>query len=587
MNEDVQVNKKLNLKESIRNLKLTWKFVKRNKKYLILYTLFSFLLTAIGVFTPMLSAKQLLFINGSEFDKVINISIFIFIVEITRNVCRFFSRKTSQLFFSKTLTDIQIELSRETLKLETEEIDNNSSGVFIDRLNRDSESIADIFGLLTDAIADVIANIGVLGAIFIVNKAVFIYFIVALIVLYVINKLRIKQRFKRDKEFRKLREKNTGLIGEMIRGLKDVKVLGSEENFLKVIKKRLIESNQKRYEMSDVDRKYILLNGNVQDIFTLGFIVLCIYLVIIENLTLENFVVLYMYQERVYNLLNFTSSVLEYMKNFNLSASRVFEIIDNEKFKKESFGTITKEKINGDFEFKNVTFGYGEKKNIIKDLSFKINANETVAFVGRSGAGKTTIFNLLTKLYHPKKGNIYIDGVNINNLTKDSIRNNISIITQNPYIFNFTIKENLKFVKEDATDNEIIDACKKASLHDFIMTLPDKYDTLVGEGGVTLSGGQRQRLAIARAFIKDSEIMLFDEATSALDNETQSDIQDAINKMKNKNTILIIAHRLSTVINSDRILLIDDGKVVGEGTHKELLENNSLYKELYTSELKK
>lgn len=311
-----------------------------------------------------------------------------------------------------------------------------------------------------------------------------------------------------------------------------------------------------------------------------------IKLVFDKSLTIENFVVLYMYKSRVYNLLNFTTNMLEYLRNFNLSASRVFEILDGSSFRKESFGNINLKNINGNFEFKNVTFGYN-KKNIIKDLSFKINSNETVAFVGRSGAGKSTIFSLLTKLYHPKKGKIYIDGVEIDKLSKETIRNNISIITQTPYIFNFTIKENLKIVKDEVSDEEIIEACKKASLHDFIMTLPDKYDTLVGEGGITLSGGQRQRLAIARAFIKKSEIILFDEATSALDNETQRDIQNAIDKMKNKYTILIIAHRLSTVINSDRILLVDDGKIVSEGTHKDLLKNNSLYKELYTSELKK
>lgn len=177
--------------------------------------------------------------------------------------------------------------------------------------------------------------------------------------------------------------------------------------------------------------------------------------------------------------------------------------------------------------------------------------------------------------------------IDIDKLGRETIRNNISIITQTPYIFNFTIKENLKIVKDNTTDEEIIDACKKASLHDFIMTLDDGYDTLVGEGGITLSGGQRQRLAIARAFIKKSEIILFDEATSALDNETQKNIQDAIDKMKNKYTILIIAHRLSTVINSDRILLVDNGQIVGEGTHTDLLTNNKLYKELYKSELKK
>lgn len=578
---------KIDFKESIINLKMCWNFAKKNKKYLLAYMCFHIILCIIGVFTPMLSAKQLLFINGSKYDSLIGISIFIFVVEISRNVCRFVARKSYQLFFRETLTDLQLELAKETLKLETREIDNNSSGIFIDRLNRDTSDMADIFGLLTDALTDVVINIGIVGAIFIVNKIIFVYFMIALLILFVLNKMRIKQRFKRDKIFRKLREKNIGLIGEMVRGLRDVKVLGCEDNFVKTVKRRLYETNEERYKMSNIDRIYTLISGSIQDILTLGFILLGIKLVFEGSLTIENFVILYMYQSRVYNLLNFTTKMLEHLRNFNLSASRVFEILDGSTFKKESFGNISLEKINGDFEFKNVTFCYNNKKNIIKDLSFKINPKETVAFVGRSGAGKSTIFSLLTKLYHQKKGKIFIDGIDVDRLSKETIRNNISIITQTPYIFNFTIKENLKIVNDNASDEEIIEACKKASLHDFIMTLPDKYNTLVGEGGITLSGGQRQRLAIARAFIKKSEIILFDEATSALDNETQKDIQNAIDNMKNKYTILIIAHRLSTIINSDRILLVDNGKIVGEGTHTDLLKNNKLYKELYTSELKK
>jgi ABC-type multidrug transport system fused ATPase/permease subunit len=583
----VENNKKLDLKESIKNLKMTGEFARKNKKYLFIFLIFNILICVLGVISPMLSAKQILYINDSSWNSLLNISLFILIVAFIKNICRILLRKSSEIFFRKTLLDLQITLANNILMLETEEIDKNSSGLFIDRLNRDTESLADVFNYLIDGLVEIITNIGVMGAIYIVNKFVFIYFVLAIIIMYILNKIRIKQKAIRDKEFRKIREKNTGLIGEMIRGLRDVKVLGSEKNFMNIVNDRLKDSIKKRYEMNKTDRKYQFIYNCVQDIVVFCFILVGIKLVNEKLLTIESLVILYMYQNRVYILLNYTTRVIEYIKNFNVSASRVYEILDETKFQKESFGDITLDKVNGDFEFKNVSFGYENKKNIIKDLSFKINANETVAFVGRSGGGKSTIFSLLTKLYHPKKGNIYIDGINIDNLSKETIRNNISIITQNPYIFNFSIKENLKIVKADATDKEIIEACKKASLHKFIMSLPDKYDTLVGEGGVTLSGGQRQRLAIARAFIKNSEIMLFDEATSALDNETQRDIQDAINKMKNKNTVLIIAHRLSTVINSDRILVVDNGQIVGEGTHKELLKTNELYKELYTSELKK
>ena len=219
-------------------------------------------------------------------------------------------------------------------------------------------------------------------------------------------------------------------------------------------------------------------------------------------------------------------------------------------------------------------------------LSFKINANETVAFVGKSGAGKTTIFNLLCKMYDVDSGSITIDGVEIKKLDKDSIRGNITIISQNPYIFNMSIKDNLRLVKSNLTNKEMKEACKLACLDEFINSLPDKYDTVIGEGGVNLSGGQKQRLAIARALVQKTEIILFDEATSALDNETQEKIQTAINNMKNEYTILIIAHRLSTIINADRILFLDNGKIVSEGTHEYLLKNCDEYRKLYEAEIK-
>ena len=188
-------------------------------------------------------------------------------------------------------------------------------------------------------------------------------------------------------------------------------------------------------------------------------------------------------------------------------------------------------------------------------------------------------------MYDVNSGTITIDGVNINELDKDSIRGNITIISQNPYIFNMSIRDNLKLVKSDLTEKAMKEACKIACLEDFINNLPNGYDTIIGEGGINLSGGQKQRLAIARALVQKTEIILFDEATSALDNETQRKIQEAINNMKNEYTILIIAHRLSTIINADRILYLDNGKIVTEGTHKELLKNCEEYKKLYESEI--
>lgn len=219
------------------------------------------------------------------------------------------------------------------------------------------------------------------------------------------------------------------------------------------------------------------------------------------------------------------------------------------------------------------------------DINFMIKPNTTTGIVGPSGAGKTTIFNLISKLYNVSSGNILIDNHNINDYTEETIRGNISVITQNPYIFNMTIRENIKIVNPSITDEEMIEKCKLAELHDYIESLPDKYDTMLGENGIILSGGLKQRLAIARAIVKDSEIILLDEATSSLDNEIQEHVMSAIKNISKDYTILIIAHRLSTIKDCDKILVINEGTISGYDTHNNLIKNNSVYQKLYKKEL--
>ena len=329
--------------------------------------------------------------------------------------------------------------------------------------------------------------------------------------------------------------------------------------------------------------RFSTFNWVLSNLFSLILIVLLVVLLEKKYIISSIALVLYNYAKSVEHSVYTIGYLMEYIKDFNLSCERVVDILNDDKFKKENFGSVHLDKVNGNFEFKDVSFSYNNKK-LLKNLNFKINSNETVAFVGKSGSGKTTIFSLLCKMYNIKHGCITIDGVDIRDLDKDSIRGNITIISQNPYIFNVSIKENLKLVKSDITDKEMIDACRVACLDDFIKTLPNKYDTVIGEGGINLSGGQKQRLAIARALVQKTEIILFDEATSALDNETQTKIQEAIENMKGEYTILIIAHRLSTIKNADRILYLEDGEIKAEGSHKKLLETCEGYKKLYESE---
>ena len=214
----------------------------------------------------------------------------------------------------------------------------------------------------------------------------------------------------------------------------------------------------------------------------------------------------------------------------------------------------------------------------------EIETNKKVAIVGPSGQGKSTIFNLLTRIFDPISGEILIDGINIQDFTEDNLHSTISIIRQEPFLFNKTIRENFLMVNDKLTQKAMIEYCKKAKIHDYIMTLPKQYDTLLGEGGVNLSGGQKQRIAIARALIKNSKIILFDEATSALDNNSQDYIKKTIDELSLNHTVIIVAHRLSTINDADIINVINEGKLVDSGTKDKLLKTSEIFKMLYNSE---
>lgn len=574
------------MKELWTNLKFAWVYAKDQKVLLIKYIIANVLNIIISLVVPILSAKIIIHLTENNFYQLILMSVAIFIIENIRNLVNYNARYYAQVIYRETFTKIQTDLGKNILKLENKVIDNNSSGVFIQRLTNDTSRLADIFNVLNIYIANIIIDIGIFGAIFIINKIVFLYLVIITIVLYIIENSRVKLYTEKDKIFRKKNEKVSGFVGEIVRGVRDIKMLNSEESFMRNLKTRIIDLNETRYEMQDSDRKFRLLNGFTRDLNDLLLIILLVYLIANKSLEIASALIIHNYAFRIPSIVDYIGMLLDKVKDFNLSSSRIFAIINSEEFKKEEFGTTHLDKVEGNFEFKKVNFSY-DKDNVLKNLSFKVNANETVAFVGKSGAGKTTIFNLLCKMYKADSGVITIDGHNINELDRESIRSNITIINQNPYIFNVSIRDNFRLVKEDLTDEEMFEACKIACLDDFIMTLPDKYDTIIGEGGINLSGGQKQRLAIARALVQKTEIILFDEATSALDNETQTSIQKAIDNMKNEYTILIIAHRLSTIINSDRILFLDNGKIEAEGTHKELLKKSKKYKQLYEADINK
>ena len=573
------------MKELIYNLKFAWRYAKNQKKLIMLYILCNLFQIIISVFLPVLSAKIIVSLTDNQLIQVLNIALILLVTELFRNCVVYLTNFFSQKIYRETFISVQSDLGYEILKLQNKCIDDNSSGVFIQRLTSDTSNIADVFNVLNIYLTHVLTDIGIFAAIFFINKKVFLFVIVMTFIIYLIESRRVKILNERDKEFRKKNENVSGFVGELVRGVRDIKMLGAEDSFMGELHKKIIDLNKYRYKMMSTNRNYTFIRGTYYDFFNTTLIFFLIYLIYTGELLLASGLIIHNYMNRVVSIVNYFSILLEKLKSFNLSSVRIFNIIDSDEFKKEEFGTTHLDNVKGNFEFKNVKFGYNEDNIILKDINFKVKSRETVGFVGKSGAGKSTIFSLLCKMYDVNDGSITIDGVNINELDKESIRGNITIINQNPYIFNLSIRDNLKLVKKDLTDDEMYDACKLACLDEFINSLENGYDTIIGEGGVNLSGGQRQRLAIARALVQKTEIILFDEATSALDNETQESIQDAIKNLKDDYTILIIAHRLSTIINCDRIIVLNDGVIEDSGTHYELLDRCSEYRKLYEREL--
>lgn len=566
-------------------LKRIIKYAKGSKKYLIAILLLNIIYSIFSVIGPILSARQTLSLTNELWQQLAIITAVLLIVELLRNFVIYLSDILFEKSFFNLRKHLQLACASEALKIDTNTLNHNSSGLFIERINNDTGSLSDILTDSLSFITAIITKIGILISIFFLNKIIFLVYFLFVIIMFFFRYYAEKRIQEKRKIYMEKKESSLGMVGELVRGAKDIKILNAEDSFLKKTDETLVDTNIANYDLDKCRIRINFINNFFRDSLNALIIFIGIYYLVNQQLEVATALIIVSYRSQIMNISNNIAFFLEDIKNFELAAERILEIIDSNKFPKEHFGTKHLDKVEGFIEFKNVSFGYEENVPVLKEISLKIHPNETVSFVGKSGSGKSTIFNLITNLYNPDKGEILFDGIPLTSLDKDSIRGNLSLISQNPYIFNMSIRENLTIIKDDLTEEEMIEACKMACLHDFIMSLKDGYDTIVGEGGVVLSGGQKQRLAIARALVLKTEIILFDEATSALDNETQYEIQQSIANMQGEYTILIIAHRLSTVINSDRILLIDDGKIVGEGTHHDLLENNPIYQKLYKLEL--
>lgn len=556
------------------------KYLLKIKKLIILIFIAYGVLSVINIFSPIINAKLLTSLTNFNLNEAYKYTFIFFAISILSVLINKLAIKLLGKIHEKLLYDIRYDIIQRLFKLKMKNFDEIPSGKFQERIKNDPEGIFSVFSVVQYNIFNIITEVFMLAYVMYLNIIIGLIYILGIIIIYFYEKYAYEKFEKLEEESKIQREKSGTILNEILRGIRDIKLLGITNKVNKMTSETLDKQSKLDTKISISRMNIYNTTEIVKDILIFIIIFLGIFLINNNKLTLTTFLIIFMYRNDIFSLVFSYTSLKEYLVKYKVAKNRIMELFDNKKFPIETYGNESIDNIKGEIEFKNVSFAYN-KKEIIHNVSFKVNSLEDVALVGKSGSGKSTLFNLLTKSYDNYEGIITIDGVDIKKLNQKTLIDSISIISQNPYIFNLSIKDNLKLIDKNITDDDIINACKTARIHDFIETLPDKYNTLLGEGGVNLSGGQKQRLAIARALLKQSKILLFDEATSSLDNITQDEIQTAIKSISKNFTIITIAHRLSTIINSNKIYLLEEGNIIACGTHKELLKSNTYYKELY------
>ncbi|MBQ8281519.1 MAG: ATP-binding cassette domain-containing protein [Lachnospiraceae bacterium] len=443
----------------------------------------------------------------------------------------------------------------------------------------------EVMGFFTDGLPYFIINVLTVTAtaiiMFRLNIVLAIMALIFMPITFFISWCMLPRLWHRYGRKHRARRSLNARVNDNLTGARVVKAFGQEKNEVSRFQKANDRFRDAEMSVVNYDNKFYQLYHLAKNLASLLVWIIGSYMILIKGeFTLGLLITFTGYVNQLNGPMDFFSRFIRWFTNCMNSAERMFEIIDAIPEVSECDNPIHIEKLKGDVELKNVTFGYEEHKPVLKNVSFKINSGEMLGIVGRSGAGKTTIVNLISRLYDPNEGQVLIDGVDVKKLSFDSLRGNVAMVSQESYIFIGTVADNIRYARKDATNEEVVRAAVLASAHDFICKMPDGYDTLIGSQGRMLSGGEKQRISIARAILANPKILILDEATASVDTETETAIQQSLNMLIKGRTTISIAHRLSTLRDADRLIVIDEGKVTEEGTHDELLEKKGTYYKL-------
>lgn len=518
----------------------------------------------------------------SHLGVAIGIALFIFL--IVRPPIEFIRQYSAQWTSNKILYDIRKQLYNHLQALSVRFYANNQVGQVISRVINDVEQTKDfILTGLMNIWLDCITIIIALSIMFFLDvkltfAAIFIFPFYILTVYFFFGRLRKLTRVRSQA----LAEVQ-GFLHERVQGMSVIKSFAIEDNEAKNFDNHNKNFLQRAFQHTRWNAYSFAAINTVTDLGPIIVIGVGSYLAITGSITVGTLAAFVGYLEQLFGPLRRLVSSFTTLTQSFASMDRVFQLMDEDYDIKNGIGAQPIKISKGQIDLKHVSFKYNEnEKEVLHDINLTINKGETVAFVGMSGGGKSTLINLIPRFYDVTQGEILIDHHNVKDFLTGSLRNQIGLVQQDNILFSDTVKENILLGRPDATDDEVVEAAKMANAHDFISNLPNGYDTEVGERGVKLSGGQKQRLSIARIFLNNPPVLILDEATSALDLESEAIIQEALDVLSKDRTTLIVAHRLSTITHADRIVVMENGRIVETGTHQQLINKRGAYEHLYS-----
>lgn len=586
MGARLSVQKAKNVKHTLKRL---WDFFKVEKKELYITFVLILISGMLGISVPFLIGKAIDAIFPGvflvQFESLKIIVLVLLSVYILDNLLTFLQEYVVAGIAQRVVYNLREKLFKKLQSLPIMFFDLHTHGEIMSRLTNDIDNVSTTISGTTVQLMTSVVNIsGSLVMMIYLSPFMTIASLVTLPMVYFLTKIITKKTKLLFKEQQRTLGKLNGHIEESIAGIHVVKAFNNEE---KVIAEFKVENTILR----DVGVKAQIWSGFIMPIMNVinnfGFGVIAIFggaLAVKGVITVGVIASFISYAKQFTRPLNELANTFNTLQSGIAGAERVFEILDEKEERKDNDDAIVAEKIYGEVEFKNVIFEYEEGEPVLNDVSFNVKPGTNIALVGPTGAGKTTIVNLLSGFYEIDKGEILIDGVNIKDYKKDFLRRIFGMVLQDTYLFSGTIKENIRYGNLDATDEEIEKAAILARADDFINKLPKGYDNYINEGGTNLSQGQRQLLAISRAVLSNPSILILDEATSSVDTRTELKIQEAMVKLMKNRTTFIIAHRLSTIRDADIIMVIDHGQIVESGNHEELLDKKGHYYDLYQSQ---